>query len=120
MAGNWRLYLDECVDARATAALVREGVDAASSHTRSQDSASDSVQLAFAAAAGRALLTHDTDFIAESERLLEAGNHHAGVFLVPDRQDLKWLLRAVRHSLQQWRPEEVIDQVRWLLHPPDE
>jgi hypothetical protein len=77
-------------------------------------------QLAFAAAVNRTILTHDPDFIPESERFLAAGNHHAGVLLVPDRQDLRWLLRAVRYSLEQWSPEQVIDQIRWLMTPPDE
>jgi predicted nuclease of predicted toxin-antitoxin system len=117
---SWRLYLDECIDARATAALVREGVDAASSHTLGRDAASDASQLAFAAASRRALLTHDTDFIAESERRLAAGEHHAGVLLVADRQDLRWLLRSIRHSLERWDPEELHDQVRWLLAPPED
>lgn len=118
MSGNWRLYLDECIDARVTGALVREGVDAASAHTLARNAASDAAQLAFAAGDGRTLLTHDTDFLGESARLLAAGGHHVGILLVADRQDLRWLLRAIRHSLEQWAPEELRDQVRWLLNPP--
>lgn len=119
MSGNWRLYLDECIDRRATAALVRQGVDAASTHTLSHNSESDASQLAFAAGDGRTLLTHDTDFIAESALLLAAGGHHAGVLLVADRQDLRWLLRAIRYSLEHWTPGELRDQVWWLLNPPE-
>ena len=119
MPGNWRLYLDECIDGRVTTALVRQGVDAASAHTLSRNAASDASQLAFAADEGRTLLTHDTDFLAESARLLAAGGHHSGILLVADRQDLRWLLRAIRHSLERWTPEDLRDQVRWLLSPPD-
>jgi predicted nuclease of predicted toxin-antitoxin system len=120
VSGNWRLYLDECIDRRATAALVRQGVDAASTHTLSHNSESDASQLAFAASEERTLLTHDSDFLSESARLLAAGNHHAGILLVADRQDLRWLLRAIRYSLEQWTPDELRDQVRWLLAPPDD
>ena len=118
MPADWRLYLDECIDIRAAKALSREGVDTASSHTDSRNSASDDSQLAYAAAAGRTLLTHDLDFIAESAEFLAAGNHHAGVLLAPDRGDLKLLLRAILHSLEQWAPDELKDQVWWLLPPP--
>jgi hypothetical protein len=103
-----------------TAALLREGVDAASSHTLSRDSASDASQLAFAASENRTILTHDSDFVGASARLLAAGGHHAGVLLAPDKQDLRWLLRALRYSLGPWTPEELRDQVRWFLVPPDE
>ncbi|HEV7588365.1 MAG TPA: DUF5615 family PIN-like protein [Longimicrobium sp.] len=120
MPGSWRLYLDECIDGRATAALLREGVDAASSHTLSRDSASDASRLAFAASENRTILTHDSDFIAASARLLAAGSHHAGVLLAPDKQDLRRLLRAIRYSREWWTPDELRDQVRWLLVPPDE
>ena len=85
MHGSWRLYLDECIDRRATEALIRQGVDAASSHTLAHNSESDAAQLAFAASENRTILTHDSDFLAESARLLAAGNHHAGVLLVPDK-----------------------------------
>jgi hypothetical protein len=118
--GSWRLYLDECIDGRATAALLREGVNAASSHTLYRDSESDASQLAFAASENRTILTHDSDFLGASARLLATGDHHAGILLVPDKQDLRWLLRALRYSLEQWTPEELRDQVRWLLVPPDE
>ena len=96
------------------------GLDAASAHTLGRLSFSDRSQLAFAARENRTLLAHDTDFYAESAALLAAGGHHAGILLVPDRQDLKWLLRAVRHSLESWSPEELRDQVRWLGSPPGE
>jgi len=117
---SWRLYLDECVDARATEALIREGVDTASAQTTTRKAASDAEQLAFAARENRTILTHDSDFLAESSRLLAAGGHHAGILLAPDRQDLRLLLRAVRYSLQQWTPDALRDQVRWLLIPPDD
>ena len=120
MHGSWRLYLDECIDARATAALIREGVDAASTHTLARNAAPDASQLAFAASENRTILTHDSDFLAESARLLAAGQHHSGVLLIRDRQDLRWLLRAIRYSLEQWTSEELRDQVRWLLVPPDD
>lgn len=119
MSADWRLYLDERIDIKAEEALAREGVDTASSHTAFRNSASDDSQLAYAAAESRTLLTHDLDFIAESAQLLAAGNHHAGVLIAPDRGDLKLLLRAILYSLQQWEPEDVKDQVWWLLPPPD-
>lgn len=116
-AGDWRLYLDECVDGRATAALTRAGVDAASAHTLGRTSDSDASQLAFAARENRTIVTHDSDFLAESARFLAEGGHHAGVILLPDRQDLRWLLRAVLFSLESWTPEELRDQVRWARSP---
>jgi predicted nuclease of predicted toxin-antitoxin system len=119
MPADWRLYLDECIDIKAEEALAREGVDTASSHTAFRNSAPDDSQLAYAAAEGRTLLTHNLDFIAESAKLLAAGNHHAGVLLARDRGDLKLLLRTVLHSLQQWEPEDVKDQVWWVLTLPD-
>ena len=118
MRSSWRLYLDECVDRRATAALQREGIDATSAHSTSQWSASDDSQLAFAAGESRTLVTHDADFIAESAALLATGGHHSGVLLVADRQDLRWLLRAILYSLECWSHDDLRDQVRWVLPPP--
>jgi predicted nuclease of predicted toxin-antitoxin system len=119
MPADWRLYLDECIDIKAEEALSREGVDTASSHTAFRNSASDASQLAYAAAEDRTLLTHDLDFIAESAQFLAAGNHHAGILLARDCGDLKLLLRTVLHSLKQWEPEDLKDQVWWLLPLPD-
>jgi Domain of unknown function (DUF5615) len=109
--------IDECVDGRACEALRQLGVDATSAHSLDRRSDPDRSQLAYAASENRAILTHDTDFLAESALLLSLGGHHSGVLLVPDRQDLRWLLRAVVQSLEAWRPDELQDQVRWLLPP---
>lgn len=106
------------MDGKAAGALL--GLGPTSAHTHSRFAESDSSQLRFAASEGRTLLTHDTDFLAESAEFLAAGGHHAGILLVPDRQDLKWLLRAVRRSLAVWTPEELRDQVRWVLSPASE
>jgi hypothetical protein len=117
LPADWRLYLDECVDGRACAALGQLGIDAASAHSLDRRSDLDQSQLLFAAGESRAILTHDTDFLAESALLLSRGGHHAGVLLVPDRQDLRWLRRSVVRSLESWTPDELRDQVRWLLPP---
>lgn len=100
--------------------MIRNGVDAASAHTLSRTSLTDASQLAFAASNNRTFLTHDTDFLAESANLLAAGNHHSGVLLVADKQDLRQLLRTLLYSLERWTPENLQDQVRWLLISPDD
>jgi hypothetical protein len=119
LLSGWRLYLDECVDGKAATALLGMGIDTTSAHGQARIAESDSSQLRFAAGAGRTLLSHDTDFLSESVTFLGAGGHHAGILLAPDRQDLKWLLKAIKQSLETWDPEELRDQVRWLLAPTD-
>lgn len=106
------------MDGRAAPALLRMGVDATSAHLLGLTAEPDASQLRFAAAAGRTLVTHDTDFIAESAAWLQGGSHHAGVLLAPDHQDLRWLLRVVRAALVAWSPGELADQVRWVPSPP--
>lgn len=118
MLEGWRLYLDECVEKNVVRGLQSMGIDVESAHTLNRRSDDDLSQLVFAAREERTLLTYDTDFLAESALFLGTGQHHSGILLTPASTDIGRLLRSVRFSLEQWKPEDLRDQVRWLLRVP--
>lgn len=70
-----RFHLDEHIPASIAAGLRRRGIDVTTCSEAGLIAAEDSSQLSFAAAAGRVLVSHDTDFL----RLHAEGVVHAGI-----------------------------------------
>jgi len=77
---------------------------------------SDSIQLEWAALNGRALYTFNvSDFCKLHREYLDAGNHHAGIIVVPrQRYDLRQQIRQISDLLTQRTAEEMKDILYFL------
>lgn len=75
-----RLLLDEDVDPALAAVLRQRDYDAVQVNEKGRSGRTDRDQLAFAAAAGRVLVTHNrNDFLALAADWMGAGAPHAGI-----------------------------------------
>lgn len=94
MADGLRLFTDEDVSARVTAALLRLGVDVLTAKSASRLSRPDEEHLAYAASVGRVFVTHDKGVRDTHWR----HQPHAGVLFVPQelsaRDMVDWLEMA--------------------------
>ncbi len=80
--GELRFYFDTHI-AKAVAIQLRlREIDVVRCEEVGMAEASDDEHLAYAAAAGRALVSMDEDFMGRHYRWLEAGHIHAGLFRV--------------------------------------
>ena len=82
--GRPRAYADENVSRRLTDALRERGFDVHAAREAGTLGQDDDAQLAFAAAAGRVLLTFDRrDFRRTHAAFLQRGGRHPGIVLLP-------------------------------------
>lgn len=79
MADPVRYYFDQHMDPAVARGLRLRGIDALTAQDAGRCGYADPDQLAFAAAAGRVVVTHDSDYLA----LHAAGTLHAGVAWSP-------------------------------------
>jgi predicted nuclease of predicted toxin-antitoxin system len=106
-----RLYLDESVPSRVAEVLRKHGIDATSARDEGLLSHDDSAQLAYAARDGRALVTHDQDFL----RISADNANHQGIIFIPHTRysfgDLVFVLSLACSCLD---PSEVRGRVEFL------
>lgn len=106
-----RYHLDENVDVAVGVGLRQRGVEVSVSREEGLLGATDKVQLEFARAAGRVLVTHDSDFL----RLNASGAIHSGIAYSP-LQTLS-IGELIRRLMVLWRerePESFVNQVEYL------
>ena len=109
-----RLYLDEDVDVLVATLLRARGFDAVTTLEAGNLRRHDDEQLAFAAAQGIALLTHNrVDFENLAREWLAAGKHHAGILIAVRRapHDIARRLLAILNNVT---ADEMDDQVRYI------
>jgi len=93
-------YLDECVDHNLVAALRQRGfiVSSALEQNRANISEEDAAQLAYAAAEGWVLITHnERHFRALSDQHRQRHEPHGGIIVLPERPPFSRLV--VRASM---------------------
>ena len=94
-----KLYVDADITPKLARALRQRGYDVLSAHEAGNADASDSEQMAFAAAQGRALLTCNAgDFTTIFEDSWYAGRDHSGV-IVSEQLELGEMIRRVARLL---------------------
>jgi len=111
------VYTDELVDPALAVALRARGYDARSCHeaSRINQKISDPDQLAYATAAGRAILTNNAlDFVLLDARWKRQERVHAGIILYAKFPSLGDLLRRVIAHLDRVEPETQHDTVLWI------
>jgi predicted nuclease of predicted toxin-antitoxin system len=79
-----KYYLDEDLPYRVAEVARRVGIDVVSSREVGNNGAHDDVQLAYAAAQGRVMVTRNAaDYIPLTEQFAAEGRPHCGLLLVP-------------------------------------
>jgi predicted nuclease of predicted toxin-antitoxin system len=109
-----RLHLDENMKPRVAARLRERGFDVTITDEVGLAGASDEEQLAYAAAAHRAIITFDTDdFPRLHAAYLEAGQEHWGIIV---STNIAWYEVAERlfRLLDAFSAEDLRNQFRWL------
>jgi predicted nuclease of predicted toxin-antitoxin system len=112
-----RLYLDEMIPPKLALAPRDSGYDAI--HCRdvglSNQAISDDEQLAFAAQAGRAILTFNSlDFPRLDAPWKSTRQSHTGIIVSREISDLGTLLRRVQQHLDTVDPVQQDDLLLWL------
>jgi predicted nuclease of predicted toxin-antitoxin system len=108
------VYADEDVDVLAAGLVRARGFDVLTTRDAGHLQATDEEQLAFAASAGRALLTHNrADFEALHQTYVTAGKHHAGI-IVAVRHPPYEIVRRLLVILNQVTADEMADQLRYI------
>jgi predicted nuclease of predicted toxin-antitoxin system len=109
-----KLLIDEDVWVGLAVALREAGYDAVSVNDLNRKGLSDEEQLAFAAAEGRAILTHNIqDFVPLVEYYFEQGLPHAGV-IVARQFDKGTLLRRTLALLASLTSESLANTLRFV------
>lgn len=110
-----RLYFDEDADARLAGALRRRGYDVQTTAETGLLGASDEVQLLYAVAQRRALVTHN---IAHFPRIhatwMEAGKRHWGIVILVGHSAVGTWLRRMENLLNRFSAEDLQDQLVFL------
>ncbi len=108
------LYLDEDVDVLVAELINAYGYNALTTRDAGQLEADDASQMAYAAAAGRALLTHNrADFEAIAQDYFAVGREHAGLVLAV-RRDPYEIARRLLVILNHVTADEMRNQVRYI------
>jgi len=106
-----RFHLDEHVAEAVANGLRLHGLDVTTTAGAGLRGAGDGIQLAFAHAGGRVLVTHDDDFL----RLHAAGASHAGVaFCRQDKYGVGDLLQTLLLLNACYEPQEIRGRVEFL------
>jgi hypothetical protein len=106
-----RFHLDENCDPRIAAGLTPHGVDVTTTPAAGLLQAPDEVQLAYAVAQGRVIVTQDTDFL----RLAATGQETPGIAFYPDQaRSLGQIIHALLLIWEVYEPEEMRNRVEFL------
>src|SRR5262249_33674711 len=106
-----RLYFDRHIMTRLAIDLRGRGYDVLTTEEASQDTASDEEQLAFATAAGRAILTFTIrDFAPLHEQWQTAGRPHAGIIVSQQLGSRQYglLLQRMLRLLDHFSAEDMV------------
>ena len=104
MSDRIRFHLDENVDPDVALALRRQGIDVTTTRETGLLGQLDQAQLVFACEQGRAIVTHDTDFL----RLASQNAEHWGiVFCKKNARSLGEIIRSLVLIHEVFTPDEM-------------
>lgn len=110
-----RLYFDEDVSASIVDNLRQRGFDVASARDVGRLQLDDASQLAFAAADGRAIVTHNRlDFERLHQSYLSEGREHHGIIIAKRRpSDIAVVLKLLA-LLNEVTADDMLNQLRYI------
>jgi hypothetical protein len=106
-----RFHLDENCSQALAGGLRRRGIDVTTTSDAGLIGASDELHVAYATREGRAVFTHDKDFV----RLHAAGTPHRGiVYCQEDKIGIGALIDGLVLLWEIYEPEEMVGRVEYL------
>jgi len=106
-----RFHLDESCDPRIAAGLRLHGIDVTTSNEAGLLNTPDAVQIAFAIAQNRVMITQDTDFL----RIAASGQVQPGIVYFPAQsQSVGEVIRGVQLIWEVYEPEEMRNRVEFI------
>lgn len=105
-----RFYLDEHIPAAVAEGLRRRGVDSLTVQEAGRAGLSNPEQLAFARAAGRVIVTMDSDFLV----LATQGVSHAGIAYANPNRSIGDLITSSMLLFEILTPAEMTNHVEFL------
>jgi len=103
--------LDESCDPRIAVGLRLHGIDVTTTAEAGLLSTPDEIQLAYAVANNRVVVTQDTDFL----RFASAGYEHLGIiFFAAQSRSIGQVIRAVRRIWEIYEAEEMRNRVEYI------
>ena len=94
-----KFYADTHIAKAVVEQLRARGVDIIHCHEAGRNEASDPEHLEYAASEGRSIVTNDQRFGVWHQQRLEAGKHHAGIFIITKQKDN---IGMIVHELLYW------------------
>ena len=111
MAERIRFHLDEHMDPAIARGLRRHGIDVTTTVEAGLLSRSDLVQLDYARASRRVIVTHDTDFL----RLADRDSNHPGiVYCHKTAYSVGEIIRRLILVYEVLSPDEIRERVEFL------
>jgi uncharacterized protein with PIN domain len=113
MATPIKYHLDQHVTNAIAHGLRQLGIDVTTTHAVGLQDADDHDHMAYAAANGRVIITHDAGFLRRDA----AGEHHAGIGYAPQtkyRRNPGGLIRAAHDLFVRKSAEEMMGCVEYL------
>lgn len=110
MAGQIRFYTDENVSRAIIDGLRRQDIDVLSAPEMGMLSRSDEEHLELAASLGRALFTHDDDFL----RLVSQRIPHAGIAYTHQYSSISRILSGLVRIHETKTPEDMAGHIEYI------
>lgn len=110
MKGLIRIYADEHISPRIVLGLRRRGIDVVTTAEAGNLGVSDANQLSYAKRNGRALLTHDADFL----RLHVQGIEHSGILFSKQTHSIGKVIRSITLISQLLDAEELDNHIEFI------
>jgi len=108
------LYLDEDVDVLVSGLIRARGFGATTTQEAEQLGNTDAEQLAFAAAQGKTLLTHNrADFEALARQYFEQKQTHPGIIIAVRRKPQELCHRLLK-LMNSFTADEMKDQIKYI------
>ncbi len=108
-------YFDEDVSVVVARIMRAHGFEVVCAKEVKLRSKSDEEQLRFAAKEGRIFVTHNIkDFIKLHKDYIDKGLRHNGIILAIRRRDNYEFAKRLLGLLQQMKPEDLNDQIRFI------
>ena len=119
--GRLRFYLDENLSRRLATLARARGLDVTSAQELGRHGLSDEAQLAFAAAEGRCIVSHDDkDLLYWTSRFQASGHPHAGLLIVKwrvERPQFGQFVRLLEEFTATRAKPMAPYEIAWLRHP---
>ena len=111
MSERIRFHLDENVDLDVARGLRRHGIDVTTTQDSGLRTTQDADQLLFAQRTGRALVTHDSDFLSYARQSVD---HPGIVYCQMQTRSVGEILRSLILLYEVYTVQEMVGRVEYI------